>query len=130
MKPLRKKRLQQLAIWTAAWTVTVALTKFGFNSLWEENTLLSILSILVNLAMGIGMILVNRKFVNESDELERKIQLESMAITLGLTLIIGITISLLNFTKIIMFHTEISTLIIFMGIIYLGSMILNNLRYR
>jgi hypothetical protein len=31
-----------------------------------------VLAIMINLATGIGMILANRRFVNDSDELEKK----------------------------------------------------------
>lgn len=129
MKTIRKKRLQQLAFWTAAWTVTVLLAKYGFKNLWEDNEVLTLLSLLVNLLLGIAMILVNRKFVNESDELERKIQLESMALTLGLTMIVGVTFTLLAFTQLIE-QASISSLIIFMGITYLASLIFNTIKYR
>ncbi len=130
MKELKKKRLKQLALWTMAWLLTVMLTKYGATHMWEGNTLISLVAILLNLGAGLGMILINRKLVNESDELEKKIQLEAMGITLGLTLIVGLTISLLDYTHLIDFHTEISTLITFMGLTYLASMIFNNVKYR
>lgn len=130
MKSIRKRRVLQLTFWTAAWTGSIALVKYGSKHLWDENSIVSLLAIVVNILLGLAMIWINRKFVNESDELERKIQLESMAITLGLTLIIGLAISLLDYTRLISFPTEISTLITFMGIIYISSMVLNTLRYR
>ena len=129
MKTIRKKRLQQLALWTTAWTATVLLTKYGFKHLWEGNSVLTVLSLLINLILGIAMILVNRTFVNESDELERKIQLESMALTLGLTMIVGVSFTLLAFTQFIE-QASISSLIIFMGITYLASLIFNTIKYR
>lgn len=129
MKVLRKKRLQQLALFTTAWTVTVLLTKYGFKNIWEENAVLTVLSLFINLILGVAMILVNRKFVNESDELERKIQLESMALTLGLTMIVGVSFTLLEFTQFIK-QASISSLIMFLGITYLASLIFNTIKYR
>ncbi len=72
MKELRKKRLKQLAIWTISWTLTMALVSFGPKFIWENNTIVTVLAIMINLATGIGMILANRRFVNDSDELEKK----------------------------------------------------------
>jgi hypothetical protein len=72
MKELRKKRLKQLAIWTISWTLTMALASFGPKFIWENNTIVTVLAIMINLATGIGMILANRRFVNDSDELEKK----------------------------------------------------------
>jgi len=47
------------------------------------------------------MIWVNRKLFNHYDELERKIRLESIGITLGLSVIVGLTLSLLKKTNLL-----------------------------
>ena len=79
MKEQRKKRLKQLAFWTVGWTLTMALATFGPKFLWGNNTIATLIAVLVNLAIGIGMILANRNVVINGDELEKKIQLEPRA---------------------------------------------------
>ena len=130
MKELRKKRTKQLAIWTMLWTLSMALASFGPKFLWDNNTVLTILAILVNLAMGVGMILANRRFVNEGDELEKKIQLESMGLTLGLAVVVGLSYSLLDTTNLIPVDAEISNLVIFIGITYITTTLINTKKYR
>jgi len=130
MKELRKKRTKQLAIWTMLWTLSMALASFGPKFLWDNNTVLTILAILVNLAMGVGMILANRRFVNEGDELEKKIQLESMGLTLGLAVVVGLSYSLLDTTNLIPVDAEISNLVIFIGITYITTTLFNTKKYR
>jgi hypothetical protein len=130
MKELKKKRLKQLAFWTMLWTLTMAVASFGPKFLWDGNTLLTILAILVNLAIGVGMILMNRKLIMEGDELEKKIQLESMGLTLGLAVVVGLSYSLLDSTNLISMDAEIGFLVIFIGLTYMTSLALNNKKYQ
>lgn len=129
MKELRKKNTRNLAIWTLAWTLSIALATFGPKFLWE-NKILTVVGILISLLIGIGMILANRRFMNESDELEQKIQLESMGITLGLAVVFGLAYSLLDTTNAISSDAEISTLVIFIGITYIVATLINTKRFR
>lgn len=130
MKELKKKRLKQLAFWTVSWTLTMALATFGPKFLWDNNTIATVIAVLVNLAIGIGMILANRNVVNNGDELEKKIQLESMGLTLGLAVVVGLFYSLLDQTNLISGDAEISNLVIFIGLTYIISTFYNNKRYR
>lgn len=130
MKELKKKRLKQLAFWTMLWTLTMAVASFGPKFLWDGNTLLTILAILVNLAIGVGMILMNRKLIMEGDELEKKIQLESMGLTLGLAVVVGLSYSLLDSTNLISMDAEIGFLVIFIGLTYMTSIAVNNKKYQ
>lgn len=72
------------------------------------------------------MILANRKFINSGDELQKKIQLESLGLTLGLAVIIGLSYSLLDQMNLISGNAEISVLVLFIGITYLATVIVNN----
>lgn len=130
MKELRKKRLQQLAFWTILWTISMALASFGPKFLWHHNTLLTVLAVLLNLVLGIVMILANRRLINEGDELEKKIQLESMGLTLGLSVVVGLSYSLLDTTNLISADAEISVLVIFIGLTYFISTLVNSKKYR
>jgi hypothetical protein len=87
MKEERKKHLKNLGLWTWSWVASMALATFGPKFIWEEQIALTAIAILLNLAIGVLMILANRKVFNHYDELERKLHLESLALTLGLTVI-------------------------------------------
>jgi len=130
MKELRKKRTKQLAVWTLLWTLSMALGTFGPKYIWDNNNLLTILGIALSFALGIGMILANRRIVVEGDELERTIQLESMGITLGLAVVVGLSYSMLYTTKLLSGHAEIANLVIFIGLTYLVSSVINTKKYR
>lgn len=129
IKTTRRRNQSRLALWTFAWTATTALAAFGPQFLWEDDAGLTIMAILLNVGIGIGMVLANRRLLEGLDELERKIHLESLALTLGLTLIVGIGYSLLDSTNIIPWDAEISFLVIFMGLCYLLAVVINQKRY-
>ncbi|MDA0608583.1 MAG: hypothetical protein O3C00_01650 [Bacteroidetes bacterium] len=129
MKEERKKRTLQLAFWTWTWVITLAMATFGPKILWAENNLLTALAIGINLANGIGMILANRKLFNHYDELERKIHLESMAFTLGASVVVGLSYSLIDQTNLINADAEIGFLVMFIGITYMLALLINRKRY-
>ena len=129
MKEERKKRTLQLAFWTWSWVATLAVATLGPKMLWAENNLLTALAIGINLANGIGMILANRKLFNHYDELERKIHLESMAFTLGASVVVGLSYSLIDQTNLINADAEIGFLVMFIGITYMLALLINRKRY-
>ena len=129
MKEERKKRTFRLAIWTWTWVITLAAATFGPIFIWENSTLWTSLAICINLINGVLMILANRSLYNHYDELERKIHLESMSLTLGATVIVGLSYSLLDQTNLITSDAEISYLIMFMSVTYLITLLINRKRY-
>ncbi|WP_245759735.1 hypothetical protein [Robiginitalea myxolifaciens] len=129
-KSERLRRVRLLALWTFVWTISTALVVFGSEFIWNGTKGLTVFALGINILLGIGMILAHRNFLEILDELERKIQLESMAITLGLTLVIGLAYSMLDVTDVIPWDAEISFLVMFMGICYMLAIFMNTRRYR
>ena len=124
------KNSKELKIWTLAWTLSMAIATFGPQFLWNEESIGTLLAIIVNLILGIRMILANRKFINGGDELQKKIQLESLGLTLGLAVIVGLSYSLIDQMNLISGNAEISVLVLFIGITYLVTMTVNNRKYK
>lgn len=119
----------RLALWTAAWVATMALASFGPTLLWNGNTRLTLVAVLINIAMGIGMIAANIRHLKGLDELQQKVQLDAMALTLGAGLVGGLGYALLDSTNLIATDAEIAWLIMGMGITYLVSVIIGYRRY-
>lgn len=126
----RKQQLKNLAAWTFGWVLSTALVVFGAEFVWDGNPWITAVALVVNVLVGIGMILSNRRLLENCDELEKKIQLESMGLTLGLTLVVGIAYSMMDATNLIPFDAEIAFLVMFMGICYMLAIWFNNRRYR
>lgn len=130
MKLERTKRVKKLAIWTWSWVATMAIATFGPEFIWDNHPFLTTFAILVNLANGVLMILANRDLFNHFDELEKKIHLEAIAITLGLSMVVGLTFTILDQQDLIPFDANISYLVMFMGICYLVAILINTKRYK
>ncbi len=129
MKEILKKNTKILFIWTIAWVGTLAILTFGSNQLWDSLTLTKI-GLVINFAVGIGMIIANKNLFNYYDELQRKIHLEAMALTLGLTVVVGISYEFSFDSGIINSEPETEYLIMFIAISYIVSVLLNSRRYK
>jgi len=118
-----------LFLWTSAWVVSIAVATFGPIWVWESNKIMIGLSILATVGIGIQMLRANILHLLGLDELQQKIHLEAMSITLGLAVIFGLAFSLLDTTNMISGDAEISFLVIFMGLTYVAAVFINNWRY-
>ncbi len=125
----KKQNTVKLALWTWSWVATLAMATFGPKFIWDDHVFLTVFAILVNLGNGILMILANKNLFNSLDELQRKIQLEALGITLGLAVIAGLSFSLLDQTNLIPFDAEIGFLVGFIGITYMVALLINRKRY-
>ncbi len=125
-----KKNTRHLAYWTLAWMATLALASFGPKHIWDNNIMLSLIFIAINAIVGVGMILMNRRYINGLDEMQRKVSLDAMAIALGVGLVGGLSYSVLDQTHVIPFHAEISHLVLLIGITYIVGTIVGTSRYK
>lgn len=124
-----KKNTKSLAIYTALWTISMAIATFGPKFIWEENKTLTVIGVIVNAIFGLFMILANIKYLKGLDELQKKIQLEGMAIALGVGIVGGLSYSLLDTTNLIAQDAEISFLVILISLTYLGCILIGQKRY-
>ncbi|QEC53822.1 hypothetical protein EDD80_11660 [Anseongella ginsenosidimutans] len=125
-----RKNTWHLAYWTGSWVLTVAIATFGPEVIWDYNSGISLIFILINAIVGIGMILMNRKYINGLDELQKKVNTDAMAIAFGVGVVGGMSYSILDITNVIPFEAEISFLIMLVGITYLIGVVVSNIRYR
>jgi hypothetical protein len=108
----------------------MAVANFGPAFIWHSNQLSTILAILVNIGIGFGMIVANKRHLKGLDEMHQKIQLEAMALSLGVGLVVGLGYSNLDVTNVIAFDAEISHLVILMGLTYMAGVFAGLKRYR
>ena len=116
--------------WTAAWVLTTALVKFGTEYIWQSNKLLISLAILFNVVIGFGMILAVKRYLKGLDEMQQKIQLDAMALSLGVGLVVGLGYSSMDQTNLIPFNAEISHMIMLMSITYIVGIFAGLRKYR
>jgi hypothetical protein len=120
----------RLGLWTGAWVATMAIANFGPIFIWHSNKSLTIIAIIINLVIGFGMIMANKRHLKGLDEMQQKIQLDAMALSLGVGLVVGLSYSNLDVTNIIPFNAEISHLVILMGLTYLAGIFAGLRKYQ
>ena len=125
-----KTNVRHLALWTGGWVLATAIAAFGPKFLWDYNSSISILAILISTIIGVGWILMNRKYTNGLDEMHRKITLEANAIALGVGVVGGLSYSMLDAANVISFDAEIGHLVLLIGVTYLIAFIVGSIRLK
>ena len=125
----QKKQTKIMLGWTIAWVISLAFLSGGENSLWDS-LLITKIGLIINLAIGIGMIIANKNLFKTYDELQKRIQFEAMAITLGLAVIVGLTYEVSFDFGIIGKEPEFEYLMMFISLSYIIANIVNSRRFR
>ena len=107
-----------------------ALMAFGPKFLWNKALVFTLLVVGLDVAVGVGMILANKKYLEELDELQRKVHLNALAIAVGVALIAGIPYSMMDAYDVIPFKAHISHLVMLMSLTYFVSYLYGARRYR
>ena len=125
-----RRHTVRLAYWTLAWVLTMAIATFGPQFLWSKESALTVVAIAVNLVIGFGMIRANKQHLQSLDEMQQRIHLEAMGITLGVGLVVGLGYSSLDLNDVISGDAEISFLVILMGLTYFVGVVVGTRKYR
>jgi hypothetical protein len=120
----------RLARWNGAWLAATALMAFGPKFLWNKALVFTLLAVGLDVAVGAGMILATKKYVMELDELQQKVYLNALGITVGVGLIVGIPYSVMATYHVIPFKADIAHLVMLMGLTFLVSILYGTRRYR
>jgi len=108
----------------------MAIAAFAPKYVWDFNTVLSIIGVVICIAVGFGMLLANRKYLQGLDEMQRKILFDAMALSLGVGLVLGLSYELLEDIKLITFQPEIPHLVMVMCFTYMGGIIAGHRKYQ
>lgn len=125
-----KRNTMRLALWTFAWLISMALVNFGPTLLWGENVTLTWIAVVINLIFGLVMIWANKVYLMSTDELQQRIQLQAMGITLGIGLVGGLAYANLDTTNLISGDAEIAHLVMLMGFTYIVALIASVRQYQ
>lgn len=121
---------RRLVRWNGAWAAATLLMALGPGFLWHKAFGLTLLAVALDLAMGVGMILATKKYVTELDELQQKVYLNALGITVGVGLIVGVPFTVMNAYHVIPFRANFGHLVMLMGLTFLVSLVYGHWRYR
>ncbi|CAN5618816.1 hypothetical protein BH10ACT7_BH10ACT7_32910 [soil metagenome] len=123
------KNTGRLAIWTLGWLVTLAIARFG-PTLWGDQPVISWIAIAVNVAVGIGWIVAHARFLRGTDDLQRKIMLDAIAVALGATLVGGCAYAAAGHADLVPSNLDIGFVAVLMAVVYIIGIAVGQLRYR
>lgn len=123
------KASARLALWTLAWTATVALAKFGPSSLWDSEPA-SWAAVGANVAVGIGWIVAHARYLRDVDELQRKVMQDALAVTLGVGWVGGFAYVVADAADLIAHDANIGTFPALLAVVYVIAIAVGNLKYR
>ncbi|MDT0583737.1 MULTISPECIES: hypothetical protein [Alteromonadaceae] len=129
MKSKTRRNTKQLALWTGLWLVSLALVAFGPKFLWDFHTVVTVCTVITNLVMGYKMIMANKQHLQDLDELQQRIQLEAMALSLGISMVFGAIFGLIEGIRLVTFSPNPSAILFVMGITYFVGVLFSTRKY-
>ena len=126
----QKANSKRLALFTFIWVASNALLAFGPKFFWHFNFALSISAVVVNLIAGAGMLYAHKRYLVDLDELQKRINLEAMALCLGVGLVIGLCYESLEDIQLISFEPQIAHLTFIMCFAYMAGLIRGHRKYK
>ena len=106
------------------------LMALGPKFLWHKTLVFTLLAVGVDLALGVGMILATKKYVMELDELQQRVWLNALGITVGVAVSAVPPLSVLDIYHVIPFQANISHLVMLMAATFVVSLVYGSVRYR
>ena len=123
------KNANRVNLWTFAWVLSLGAIIFLSDYEWYASALPTTIGFLLHAGIGVGMILAFKRFLTVMDELERKIQLDALALSVGVTIVGFSSYSILDKVGVV---PELSPayLIMLMALTYMAGIIIGKVRYR
>ena len=110
---------------------TLALAKFGTGSVWDQQQqMVSWAAVAVNVVVGIGWIVAFTRFLRALDELQRKIMLDALAITLGVGWVAGFGYIVADTADLVAREVNVAVLPALMGAVFMVAFAVGKFRYR
>jgi hypothetical protein len=137
LKPLEngyQSRIWKNFIWLFCWGVTwvaaTALMGLGPKFLWNKALVFTLLAVGLEVAVGVGWILATKKYVMELDELQQRVWLNALGITVGVAFAAAPPLSVMDVYHVIPFHANISHVVMLMAVTFVVSFLYGARRYR
>lgn len=123
------KNANRVNLLALLWMVTLLLSSIGSEYAWYNTMLVISIVFIVHTSIGVVMVFSFRKFLSELDDLERKIQLDALALSVGVTIISFSSFSILSKAGIIA-ELDQSSLIALIAVTYMIGNIAGRIKYR
>ena len=119
----------RFVLWSLAWTGSMVLVDKAVLYGWYTESFYSVIGIVVNALLGLVVVRTFLRHLGDMDEMQRKIQLDALALSMGVGFVGSFTYSLLTTTGFVT-DTENSDIILLMAVTYMASLSFTYLRNR
>ena len=119
----------KIILWTIAWSGTLVLADKAELYGWYTADWMTILAVITNAGAGIGVIVSYMQFLEGQDDLQRSIQLNALALSVGVGLV-GSYSYLLLVTLGFVATEELTNIILLIVGTYMVGVIVGKVRYR
>ena len=123
------KYSKRVLIWTFTWLISFAILVLGPNQLWED-TSITIIAALINFIFIIAMLFANKNLFDNYDEFQKTVQLNSIALSLFLTVFIGLLFTGLYESGLLKLEPRVHHLVVFASLTYIFSSIFISKKYE
>ena len=115
---------------TLACVASLALARFGPGLWGDSRPAATWAAVAANLVVGAGWIVAVTRFLRAIDELERKIMLDALAVTLGAGWVVGFGYVVADRADLVSVEADAAALSVFMGVVFLIAIFIGKIRYR
>ena len=115
-------------LWIMAWAAVLVISTSFINADGGNSIIIAVAATVAITFIGIGMILLYRKMLRELDEMERKVQLDALALSVGTTLVGFGSYSILAKVGVLP-DLKAAYGIACMGLVYMAGLIIGRVRY-
>jgi len=119
-----------MAVWTIVWMTTLAVATFGPSFLWDSQPVASWIAVAANFVVGVGWVVAHARYLRGLDELQRKIQVDALAVALGAGLVAGFAYAAASIAGLIADDANIALFSVLVAVVYVIAIAVGNLRYR
>ena len=125
----QKKHNSIVLAWTILWLISFAILNIGPNQYWE-NTEITIIAALTNFSLIIAILNASKNQFDDFDEFQKTIQLKALALTLFLTVFMGLLYVGVYESGLLKSQPRIHYLVVFSSITYIFSTIFIFRKYQ
>lgn len=123
-----RRNQRMIVAWSLGWVLASLGADYGIENEVIASGAPTIAAIAAVTILGAGVILTYRRFLREADELMRKIQLDALALTVGVGIVAAFTYSLMEGAEIVE-AAELMTLVMIMVVTYISGVIIGRRLY-
>jgi hypothetical protein len=128
--PARSKKNHALImVWIFVWMATFVAADKAEVYEWYTAGSLPLIAIAINAAIGLTVIVTYMRFLKELDEMQQKIQLNALALAMGIGLVGSVSYSLLVSAGIVAVP-DIAVVIVLLGGGYSAGLVIGRARYQ